>query len=115
MNDPRVVEIVPLPPDLRCLQLMLSPKALGNALVTVRDIGLSPPISASAVVILFFPCAFCTICLLIESGRSFFFFYLFHLNQLLNLISTVDERFSYCYRTTEFYTYLYPIEIMCFM
>ncbi|KAE8021482.1 hypothetical protein FH972_007367 [Carpinus fangiana] len=50
VNDPRVVEIVPLPPDLRCLQLMLSPKALGNALVTVRDIGLSPPISASAVV-----------------------------------------------------------------
>lgn len=55
MNDSRVVEVVPLPPGLQCLQLMLSPKALGNALVTVNDIGLAPPMSASAVVILFFP------------------------------------------------------------
>lgn len=50
VNDSRVVEVVPTPPGLKCLQLMLSPKALGNALVTVHDIGLSPPISASAVV-----------------------------------------------------------------
>ena len=54
MNDSRVVEVVPPPLGLQCLQLMLSPKGLGTALVTVHDIGLAPPIAASAVVF-FFP------------------------------------------------------------
>jgi hypothetical protein len=75
VNDSRVVEIVPHPPGLQCLQVMLSPKALGNALVTVRDIGLAPPISASAVVILFFP-SLLSACLLIETAQSVFFFFI---------------------------------------
>ncbi|KAF5479668.1 hypothetical protein F2P56_000470 [Juglans regia] len=50
VNDTQVVEVVPPPPSLQCLQLMLSPRGLGTALVTVHDIGLVPPIAASAVV-----------------------------------------------------------------
>lgn len=50
VNDSRLVEVVSLPPDLQCSQLMLSPKGLGTTLVTVHDIGLAPPVAASAVV-----------------------------------------------------------------
>lgn len=54
MNDSQVVEVVQPPLGLQCSQLMLSPKGLGTAFVTVWDIGLAPPITASAVVF-FFP------------------------------------------------------------
>ncbi|XP_021891982.1 nuclear pore complex protein GP210 [Carica papaya] len=50
VNDSRVVEIIQSPPGLHCLQLVLSPKGLGTALVTVYDIGLVPPLAASAEV-----------------------------------------------------------------
>ncbi|XP_059670096.1 nuclear pore complex protein GP210 isoform X2 [Cornus florida] len=50
VNNSQVVEVIRPPPDLQCSQLMLAPKGLGTALVTVYDIGLSPPIAASAVV-----------------------------------------------------------------
>lgn len=50
MNDSQVVEVIQPPLGLQCLQLMLSPKGLGTALVTVNDIGLAPPVATSAVV-----------------------------------------------------------------
>ncbi|XP_007031576.2 PREDICTED: nuclear pore complex protein GP210 [Theobroma cacao] len=50
VNDSRVVEVTQPPPGLQCLQMMLSPKGLGTALVTVYDIGLAPNIAASVVV-----------------------------------------------------------------
>ncbi|GAB2279014.1 hypothetical protein Dimus_013680 [Dionaea muscipula] len=49
VNDSKVVEVIALVPEFQCLQLMITPKGLGTALVTVYDIGLSPPLSASAV------------------------------------------------------------------
>lgn len=51
MNDSRVVEVTQPPPGLQCLQLILSPKGLGTAVVTVYDIGLAPNLAASVVVI----------------------------------------------------------------
>lgn len=56
MNDSQVVEVIQPPPGLQCLQLMLSPKGIGTALVTIYDIGLVPPVAASAVVMHFFYC-----------------------------------------------------------
>ncbi|XP_065877577.1 nuclear pore complex protein GP210 isoform X2 [Euphorbia lathyris] len=50
VNDSSVVEVVQSPPGMECLQLTLSPKGLGTALVTVNDVGLVPSIAASAVV-----------------------------------------------------------------
>ncbi|KAF8399768.1 hypothetical protein HHK36_015638 [Tetracentron sinense] len=50
VNDSRVIEVIQSPPSLQCLQLMLGPRGLGTALVTVHDIGLAPPLAASAVV-----------------------------------------------------------------
>uniref|UniRef100_A0A2P2KNT8 Uncharacterized protein MANES_17G112100 n=1 Tax=Rhizophora mucronata TaxID=61149 RepID=A0A2P2KNT8_RHIMU len=50
VNDSQVVEVMQPSPSLHCLQLTLSPKGLGAALVTVYDIGLTPPVAASAVV-----------------------------------------------------------------
>lgn len=52
MNDSRVVDVIQPPPGLQCLQLIVAPKGLGTALVTVYDIGLAPHLSASSVVIL---------------------------------------------------------------
>ena len=54
MNDSRVVDVIQPPPGLQCLQLIVAPKRLGTALVTVYDIGLVPPLSASSMVILLF-------------------------------------------------------------
>ena len=51
MNDSRVVEVTQSPPGLQCLQMILSPKGLGTAVVTVYDIGLAPNLAASVVVI----------------------------------------------------------------
>lgn len=51
MNDSRVVEVTQSPPGLQCVQLILSPKGLGTAVVTVYDIGLTPNLVASVVVI----------------------------------------------------------------
>ncbi|KAJ7974628.1 Nuclear pore complex protein [Quillaja saponaria] len=48
-NDSRVVEVIQ-PPSLQCLQLVVTPKGLGTALVTIYDVGLVPPLTASAVV-----------------------------------------------------------------
>lgn len=53
MNDSQVVEVAQPPPGLQCFQLTLLPKMLGTALVSISDIGLIPPTSASAVVICF--------------------------------------------------------------
>lgn len=53
VNDSRIVEVIHPPPGLQCSQLMLSPRGLGTALVTVNDIGLTPPLVASARVKLF--------------------------------------------------------------
>lgn len=50
MNDSKVVEVVKPPTGLQCLQLIIYPKGLGSASVTVRDIGLAPPTTASAMV-----------------------------------------------------------------
>lgn len=50
VNNSHILEVIQLPVDLRCLQLMLAPKRLGTALVTVYDIGLAPPLAASSVV-----------------------------------------------------------------
>ncbi|KAJ4729295.1 nuclear pore complex protein [Melia azedarach] len=50
VNDSQVVEVIQPPVGLQCLQLMLSPKGLGTAHVTVYDIGLAPPRAASALV-----------------------------------------------------------------
>ncbi|KAL8139518.1 hypothetical protein V2J09_005539 [Rumex salicifolius] len=49
LNDSRVVEVIQPSPGL-CSQLTLAPKAIGIALVTVHDIGLSPPQKATSVV-----------------------------------------------------------------
>ncbi|XP_043725573.1 nuclear pore complex protein GP210 [Telopea speciosissima] len=50
VNDTQVVEVIQPPPSLQCLQLMLAPRGIGTALVTVHDIGLSPPLAASTMV-----------------------------------------------------------------
>ncbi|KAI4350639.1 hypothetical protein L6164_005077 [Bauhinia variegata] len=49
-NDSQVVEVIQPPSGLQCLQLILSPKGFGIANLTLYDIGLSPPLTASAVV-----------------------------------------------------------------
>lgn len=51
VNDSRIVEVIQPAPGIQCRELVLSPKGLGTALVTVYDIGLTPPLSSSAVVI----------------------------------------------------------------
>ncbi|KAI4366879.1 hypothetical protein MLD38_022689 [Melastoma candidum] len=50
INDTQIVELLSPPPGFQCLQLTLSPLDLGTAEVTVKDLGLVPPLSASAVV-----------------------------------------------------------------
>ncbi|CAN6929466.1 unnamed protein product [Brassica oleracea] len=50
VNDSRVVEVIRPPSGLQCSQMTLSPKGLGTTLVTVYDIGVSPPLSALAVI-----------------------------------------------------------------
>ncbi|XP_022152143.1 nuclear pore complex protein GP210 isoform X1 [Momordica charantia] len=50
VNDSRIVEVIQPAPGIQCRELVLSPKGMGTALVTVYDIGLSPPLSSSAVV-----------------------------------------------------------------
>ncbi|KAL3526095.1 hypothetical protein ACH5RR_014467 [Cinchona calisaya] len=50
VNDSHILEVIQPPLDLQCLQLMLAPKRLGTALVTVYDIGLAPPLAASSVI-----------------------------------------------------------------
>ncbi|KAL6960548.1 hypothetical protein U1Q18_038311 [Sarracenia purpurea var. burkii] len=50
VNNSQVVEVIQQPSALQCSQLVLAPKGLGTALVTVYDIGLSPPLAASSVV-----------------------------------------------------------------
>lgn len=51
VNNSQVVEVIQKPSGLHCSQLVLAPKELGSALVTVKDIGLSPPVAAASVVI----------------------------------------------------------------
>ncbi|KAI8533615.1 hypothetical protein RHMOL_Rhmol10G0023300 [Rhododendron molle] len=50
VNNSQVVEVIQKPSGLHCSQLVLAPKELGSALVTVKDIGLSPPVAAASVV-----------------------------------------------------------------
>ncbi|MED6133436.1 hypothetical protein PIB30_028200 [Stylosanthes scabra] len=49
-NDSQVVEVTQPPSGLECSQLILSPKGLGIANLTLYDIGLTPPLRASALV-----------------------------------------------------------------
>ncbi|MED6170545.1 hypothetical protein PIB30_032004 [Stylosanthes scabra] len=49
-NDSQVVEVTQPPSGLECSQLILSPKGLGLANLTLYDIGLTPPLRASALV-----------------------------------------------------------------
>ncbi|XP_061357530.1 nuclear pore complex protein GP210 isoform X2 [Gastrolobium bilobum] len=49
-NNSQVVEVIQPPSGLECLQLILSPKGLGTANLTLYDIGLTPPLRASALV-----------------------------------------------------------------
>lgn len=50
LNDTLIAEVIDYPPNLQCSQLSLAPKSLGTALVTVYDMGLSPPLVAASVV-----------------------------------------------------------------
>ncbi|PIN01198.1 Nuclear pore complex, gp210 component [Handroanthus impetiginosus] len=50
VNDTQIVEVIQQIPAYECSQLMLAPKSLGSALVTVHDIGLVPPLAASSTV-----------------------------------------------------------------
>ncbi|CAL5362328.1 unnamed protein product [Camellia sinensis] len=47
VNNSQVVEVIQPPSGLQCSQSVLAPKGLGTALVTVYDIGLSPPLAAA--------------------------------------------------------------------
>ncbi|KAF9590251.1 hypothetical protein IFM89_032029 [Coptis chinensis] len=50
VNDTSVVEVIRPSPSLECWHLTIAPRGLGSALVTANDIGLTPPLAASAVV-----------------------------------------------------------------
>ncbi|XP_057770260.1 nuclear pore complex protein GP210 [Salvia miltiorrhiza] len=50
VNDTHIVEVIRQIPDYDCSQLTLAPKSVGSALVTVQDVGLVPPLSASSTV-----------------------------------------------------------------
>lgn len=50
VNDTLIAEVIDYPPNLQCSQLSLAAKSLGTALVTVYDMGLSPPLIAASVV-----------------------------------------------------------------
>ncbi|KAF9625307.1 hypothetical protein IFM89_021246 [Coptis chinensis] len=50
VNDTSVVEVMRPSPSLECWHLTIAPRGLGSALVTANDIGLTPPLAASAVV-----------------------------------------------------------------
>ncbi|XP_077228958.1 embryo defective 3012 isoform X2 [Tasmannia lanceolata] len=50
VNDTQVVQVIRLPPSMQCSTLILGARGLGTALITVRDMGLVPPIAASALV-----------------------------------------------------------------
>ncbi|KAK6928386.1 hypothetical protein RJ641_006977 [Dillenia turbinata] len=50
VNNTQVVEVILPQSDVQCLQLTVIPKGIGTALVTVYDIGLSPPLAASSLV-----------------------------------------------------------------
>lgn len=50
VNDTLIAEVIDYPPNLLCSQLSLVPKSLGTALVTVYDLGLSPPLATASVV-----------------------------------------------------------------
>ncbi|XP_058778625.1 nuclear pore complex protein GP210 isoform X1 [Vicia villosa] len=49
-NDSQVVEVTQPQTGLECQQLILSPKGLGIANLTLYDMGLTPPLKASALV-----------------------------------------------------------------
>ncbi|MCI29840.1 nuclear pore membrane glycoprotein 210-like, partial [Trifolium medium] len=49
-NDSQVVEVTQPTTGLECQQLSLSPKGLGIANLTLYDMGLTPPLRASALV-----------------------------------------------------------------
>uniref|UniRef100_A0A1D1XKT8 Nuclear pore membrane glycoprotein 210-like n=2 Tax=Anthurium amnicola TaxID=1678845 RepID=A0A1D1XKT8_9ARAE len=50
INDTQVAEIVQPPESAHCSWMMIAARGLGNAVMTVYDIGLSPPIGTSALV-----------------------------------------------------------------
>ncbi|KAL7213703.1 hypothetical protein ACSBR2_016266 [Camellia fascicularis] len=82
VNNSQVVEVIQPPSGLQCSQFVLAPKGLGTALVTVYDIGLSPPLAATSVVqvaevdwicFLFYCCYMLTT---IFAGRQFAYIYM---------------------------------------
>ncbi|KZV46427.1 nuclear pore membrane glycoprotein 210-like [Dorcoceras hygrometricum] len=50
VNDTQIMEVIQQSPAYDCSHLMLAPKSLGSALVTVHDIGLVPPLVAASAV-----------------------------------------------------------------
>ena len=50
INDTQVAQLSPPSESVECSHLELSARGLGSALVTVWDIGLSPPAAASVLV-----------------------------------------------------------------
>ncbi|EPS63976.1 hypothetical protein M569_10806, partial [Genlisea aurea] len=50
VNDTHVLKILQPEPAFGCKQLLVAPKGLGTALVTVRDIGPIPPLAVSSTV-----------------------------------------------------------------
>ncbi|XP_051140615.1 nuclear pore complex protein GP210 [Andrographis paniculata] len=50
VNDTQIVEVIHQIPAYQCSQVMIAPKALGSALITVHDTGVVPPLTASATV-----------------------------------------------------------------
>lgn len=50
VNDSQIIDVIEIPHDLLCLQLILVPKQLGSALVSVYDRWLTPPFVASSII-----------------------------------------------------------------
>lgn len=50
VNDTHVADIVQPPQSAHCSWLMLAARGLGTAVITVYDIGISPPVRTSATV-----------------------------------------------------------------
>ncbi|KAK3033069.1 hypothetical protein RJ639_035695 [Escallonia herrerae] len=50
VNDTQILDVLQPPRDSQCSQLVLAPKGFGTASVAVYDVGLAPPLAASAMV-----------------------------------------------------------------
>uniref|UniRef100_A0A7N0ZVJ4 Uncharacterized protein n=1 Tax=Kalanchoe fedtschenkoi TaxID=63787 RepID=A0A7N0ZVJ4_KALFE len=50
VNDSRVVDLIQPSDGLRCMRVTVAPKGLGTAVITIKDIGLTPPLATSSLV-----------------------------------------------------------------